>query len=528
MRQEYPIFSPVMGLKEDVPSLLLASAFTPDNLNIVMQDGEIHRARRPEKELVNGSLVLVPVTDANPILLFHWYLKSDGTGKLLAFTAAHVYSWNGGTLSWDTEWTCGSACTDWSVVTFNDICIATNNVDKILSWSGSGDFAALGSSSGLEYATGKYLTKAKFITAFENYLILGYTVKDGTTDPSDITWCALGDHTNWLTGDSGSGSISGADAISGFGQLDNFLVIFKTRSIHRMWLTSSDLIFNIAAMNRTVGCEAPHSIVNGNRGELYFFASDFTFRAMGGAGGEMAVISENVADHVRDIPDNYVSAIAGAFYPKLRLVLWAIPAATAASAVNSILLTYREGVWTRHDTVVSAFGVYKRGTGYTIDTIPFASIDGITWPTIDSTEALSGYMPQICGNYSGNVYTLFSSETEAGGGSYTGFAVLATDLAGGQGTSIYKRALRLKTYWRAGLVDGQMATIYAQLDHEGTWRTIGTVQLYDAAVGDSNDVIIMRELPCDLRAKHFLFKIEAANPFMFVGLVTEFIVLGNR
>ena len=49
--QRFGIHSPVLGLRTNVPGIALSEAFTPDNNNVRIVDGEIHRCKAPIKEL---------------------------------------------------------------------------------------------------------------------------------------------------------------------------------------------------------------------------------------------------------------------------------------------------------------------------------------------------------------------------------------------------------------------------------------------------------------------------------------------
>ena len=58
----YGLISPLLGLKLDVPGIMLAEAFTPDNNNVRLVDGEIRRAKGPAAEIYDagGRTMAVP------------------------------------------------------------------------------------------------------------------------------------------------------------------------------------------------------------------------------------------------------------------------------------------------------------------------------------------------------------------------------------------------------------------------------------------------------------------------------------
>jgi len=205
---------------------------------------------------------------------------------------------------------------------------------------------------GIEYETGIYLTKAKYITTFENYLILGYTYENDKYYPQRIRWCDIGDETNWITGYSGSAEVGKSDFLSGFGKYQGFLIVFKKKSYFRMWAVPTNLIFNMTQLSYKIGCKASHSIVNDDKGRLYWFASDKTFKEIS-AGTISGKIQTDIVDKIYDTS---FDLIKGTFIGKTGEVWWTIP---YENALNNKVIAFREGVWNVVDMAVSAFGDYR-------------------------------------------------------------------------------------------------------------------------------------------------------------------------
>ena len=44
--KSYGIFSPILGLRKDIPSILLKEAYTPDCQDVIWQNGEVHRIKK--------------------------------------------------------------------------------------------------------------------------------------------------------------------------------------------------------------------------------------------------------------------------------------------------------------------------------------------------------------------------------------------------------------------------------------------------------------------------------------------------
>jgi len=177
----FGVFAPILGEKQDFPVILLDKTVQVDKRNILRQYGEVHRRKMRDPDMLDSLDAKSQTPDGNPIIHYHTFTKrSTATQYVLAFTKAHIYAWNPGTKEWDLKFTCSSDCIEWDTVSYNDKVIATNNVDKVLVWDTTGNFVALDdTTNGIEYAEGVYLTKAKYVTTFENFLILGYTYENG-------------------------------------------------------------------------------------------------------------------------------------------------------------------------------------------------------------------------------------------------------------------------------------------------------------------------------------------------------------
>lgn len=406
----------------------------------------------------------------------------------------------------------------WFVVTMNDLVIATNGQDKVVYGDYSDKFDWLGGDSGIEYASGVYLTAAKYITVFENYVIVGYTTENSVDYPYRVRWCDLGDHTTWDSGDGGAADVGEADALSGFGQYKSFLFIFKERSFHRMWLTDSSLIFAINAESKEIGCLSPHSIVNGTGGELYFFANNFTFREI-----QLGEISEPISKTVSadNIPISYVEHIQAKYIPEYDEIWWAIPDG-ASQTENNNLLVYKPDKrrWTIIEMDIRAFGRYEQNETYTWDTLPYESWDQWHWERWNSAESNAGYIHDIGADYDGGTNSLHNAFADLGS-STTSYFILETDFAQKGMLATYKRLLFLDLYFK-GRAGGTVG-VYVKRDNESAWQTL------DATLSiKSNKGIGVFTVPCDVRAKSFQIKIESTNDFQFYGLIAKFIAIGDR
>ena len=364
---------------------------------------------------------------------------------------------------------------------------------------------------GIEYATGKYLTKAKFITSYENYIILGYTTEDATIYPQRIRWNDLAQETAWKSGDAGSAQVGKEDFLTGFGHYQNLLIIFKEQSYYKLWLVGSTDIFNIAEVSGKIGTTSPHAIINDTEGNLFFLASDATIKRIDGT--ELSKPIDSLVRRIRVNPA-LVSQIRAIYNEEEAQIWWAIPQATDATGNDSVL-AYGEGKWSKQKCSLCAFGAYRRQESYVWNTIPYATWNSIGWDRWDTTRDDAGYNIDIGSDYSGYVFALHAKE-----GTNTGYFVLSTDLADKSTLHVYKRLLSIQTYFRRETTG--TATIEIKRDEEPSWQTAGTI-----ALGGTNNIIVS-ECHMDMRAKTFLIKISASTRFRFLGCILGFLPLAER
>jgi len=204
----------------------------------------------------------------------------------------------------------------------------------------------------VEEYTSYYLTKAKHLTIFENFLILGNTYENGSYHYQRARWNSIGEEANWLTGTRGSMEVGQSDKITGFGHYQGFLIIFKENSYFKVWLVGSPYIFNKRKLSKEIGCQCSHSIVNDSKGRLYFFSSEGTFKEI-----THGTISDDIqTDIIAKIQPAYVHLIKSAFINETEEIMWSIP---VESDKNNKVVSFKEGKWLILDLAIPAFGEMK-------------------------------------------------------------------------------------------------------------------------------------------------------------------------
>lgn len=475
----------------------------------------------------------VPTPDENPVLRYHRHLTNTGTEYFFGFTKAHVYLWNTTWTAWMLFFACGSDCVMWESVSFNRKIYATNNMDFVQVWdetTAGTAFAAVGdASNGIDLDGGTtYLTKAKYIAQYENYLHLGFTEEGGTVYPKRDRWSSIGtagvaaDFDETGTGDTGSKDYLGAGSLKGFGKYTangaNLFIVGKETEVHSSWVTTEDIVFRSSLISNAVGFLAAHSVVNDKDGNLYYVASDYTVRKL----FDPKPLTDPIGDTLRNMHPDYQDYIESTFINEYNQLWWSIPK-SADSTHNDKIIAWdlTERTWGNHDFEISAFGDYSEQTTYTIDTIPYTTIDGIEWATIDSVENISGFFLDMCGDYSGYTFATHAAEADDAS-SYTGKLVLSTDLSNKQSLMEYKRVGEMIVWFESEPNTDYTADIYYKGEDDGARISLGSVAL------DGNGELVRKRIPCDIRNRDFLIEIEADNKFAFIGAVFDFNLDGDR
>jgi len=354
-KQLFGVFSPILGEKKDFPTILLDKTVQTDNRDIVRKYGEVHRRQMRDPDMLDDEDAKSPTPDDNPILHYHTFTKrSTAIQYVLAFTKAHIYCWNTEDLVWDEKFECSSDCTEWDTETYNDRVIATNNIDKVLTWDSTGDFEPLDTVNGIEYSTGLYLTKAKYVTTFESFLQLGYTYENGVSRPQRIRWSAIGEGEvtgSWKTGDAGSAETEGSDIITGFKIYSGKLIIYKEKSRIVQSLVATSEVWNWVKLPGAIGNLSNHSIVEDPDGRVYWLANDLTIREM-----ELGEISHDIHPILKLIEPSSAHLVYGIYIEETGEIWWSIP---YDNALNNKVLTFKGGNWGELNLSVSAFGSYK-------------------------------------------------------------------------------------------------------------------------------------------------------------------------
>jgi len=205
---------------------------------------------------------------------------------------------------------------------------------------------------GIEYATGKFLTKSKYATTFENYLILGYTTEDSVLYPQRERWNCIADETDWKSAGSGAKETEGHDRIVGFKIYDGVLIIFKEKKRIAQTLVPTTAIWNWSVLPGNIGCMSNHSIVEDADGRVYWLADDLSIREM-----QVGEISRDIDPIVKLIEPSVAYLTYGIYIEETGELWWSIPYDNALP--NKVITCKDLGNWGELALSVGCFGSYK-------------------------------------------------------------------------------------------------------------------------------------------------------------------------
>ncbi len=515
---KFGIFSNIIAVRDTTPHIKLPAGYMSGDSRWCYYDHEGVRRMRGRS---NVGVTSSAMPDSNPVLRYHFHIDVNQSYHVFAFTKAHAYKWDSVGSEWDLFHTCASDATYWSTASFNGKVIATNWVDKVQVWDEDTPatiFAPLGSASGVALVSGGYLTKARFVAVYENYIHLLSTEENGATYPARDRWAARGDESDWDTGgsgDPGSRDFSAGTVITGCGAYTangaNQFIVFTNRTVELQWLVTDGLVFEWQTQQYALGCAAPDSVVNDVEGNLYFLGTDSCIHRV----FDDRRLSQDIDTTIRNLHPDQRYYVRAHYLPKLDRIWWAIPADGATTNTMVASLDPKLLAWDPLMAMaVSAFGEFSNAVDYTWDTIPFDSWDEILWNTWDSSESLPGWLIDIAGDYSGYTYQIAVDPDADAGAAYTSEVVLGTDLAGNyEALSEYKRTEGFWIWLRREPDTTSEATVSIQADADGDYVEYATVDL-SAGTGK----IVRTWCPADIRGRDFLIKIGATSDFAFYGI----------
>jgi hypothetical protein len=467
---------------------------------------------------------------ATPVLKYHHYKRpaTNGTEYLFVATAYHIWHWDNTSKILTIKFTCGTPASvkNWQIVTHSDFNVyATNNVDKVVYWTGnaapSADFVVLGSASGIDIDGVYYIIKAKLIISYQSYLILGYvTYSDSSIYNQRIHFSSRADTSDWDINGAGDAGLkdfnNNSDVLTAFGKWSNYVVAFKENYHYTGVLVTDEVVFSWIEEDLKVGAIGPDAIANDKQGRLYWLASDFSIREI----RTPSEISIPVKTTLQNINGLYAEYAQAKYIPEYRAVYFAIPYGNSTVNNKIIELNTDTGNFFTQDMEICAFGDYTRQISYTWATLPYATYDewGAAWLMYDINRNSVGYPYILCSDYSGNTFSMHQSTKDAGV-NMTGTFVFNTTLTSQAKNLQYRKRVNNGATFIFNRKTSGTVTVYVQTDTKKAWTNLGTVSLVDTTEPE----MVFPHLPFDTAFKNAKFKLESTDDMELIGvLFTDF------
>jgi hypothetical protein len=327
------------GLNTQASATLLGPEWASEALNIVYDDTGRPSAR-------NGWAILTgtPISGTPAIRQLFEYVPITGSTHIISSTSSNIYS--GTTTLTSRTGVLTPSAGNWKFVNFNGSVYGLQTGHPLISWNGTGNFAAVTA------ATGTVPDGNCLLSAFGR---LWGSSADGQT----LKYCSLLDATNWST--IGAGSINftnvwstGQDTIQALGAFNNYLVVFGRDNIILIEDNSGSTIgldpqnARVADVITGIGCIARDSVQVVEGDDLVFLSATGVYgvrRIIQEGGNILRGISKNVRDLlVYHAKNSVVADIKSAYIPKRGLYLLLMPTVNAIYAFSTKTIL-PDGAW---------------------------------------------------------------------------------------------------------------------------------------------------------------------------------------
>lgn len=303
-----------------------------DNESVLIQNANVSKKGSVEKR--GGTLLVGNDTGSTKITGLSSWQENDGTKWLFSTTGTNLRYLNSTT--WDTLDSGFTTGLDTEFVVADNKLYIFNGTDNVHSYDG----ASVALNSGLT-DLGSSIPTAKYAVWWKNYMFMcGESILSGTKYPSRVWFSNIGDADTWTTGtDYFDVGFDDGQKITGIGILDQWLVIFKERSIYILsgsgpadWKLSGT-VNNLVNVANSVGCVSHRSIVQvGN--DLWFMSQD-GIRSLrkneNGANPLYGLVSGNIQGTIDSLNKGALSKTCATFFNNK--VYYAFP--TGSSSFNN-------------------------------------------------------------------------------------------------------------------------------------------------------------------------------------------------
>ena len=215
------------------------------------------------------------------------YFQRNGSEFLLAVSLVATYLYTAGvgpfTSIQDTPFT-GDIDQFFDSDTGFDTFFLTNGLDPVRQWNGTGTISVV---PGLTSVEGGFTNvTGNLIRSFSGFMILLSTTETGNPYPQRVRWCVFGQPGNWTNDINGNGQAGSNDLADDVGFIlwatvfNNYLCIYKERSIYLMQYVGPPTIFSFQRVINGVGLLAQRSVAD--LGDEHAFLGNDNFYTFNG------------------------------------------------------------------------------------------------------------------------------------------------------------------------------------------------------------------------------------------------------
>jgi hypothetical protein len=231
-------------------------------------------------------------------------------------------------------------------VGFNYLLI-TNFKNPVRKWTGSGNISLLGGMTDCE--PGSVSVKCRIIRPFNDFLMAFNTEEDGVAYPTRMRWSKRGQAEVWKNDAYGSGQAGYTDlsdspdpTVNAL-KLNNFMAIYKERSIYLVSYIGLPAIFSIRGVVFNKGLHAKGSLVS--LGDTHFFLGNDNFYAFNGA--TLTPIGDAIKDDFfAELVPSQKDRMQVAHNEVANEVWWAYPTASGGGDLDKLIIyNYKTGAW---------------------------------------------------------------------------------------------------------------------------------------------------------------------------------------
>lgn len=294
----------------------------------------------------------------------------------------------------------------------NDVYYWTDGVNAVQKWTGTGFHVNLpgletgDSVEGLGTLTADL--RAKQIEVFIDFLVIGNLVEEGSSLPTKIRWCQIGEFETWENNLDGSGQagafrFDGPGEIKKIKQLKQDLILYREQTIEAMSYIGLPEIFFFRRLDTDTGLVSTEGFVD--RGDVHSFVGQRNIYDFAG------IAPVPIGDPIKD---DFFNTATPTQLEKCMLVerketndLMLFYSTTDQRVYDSVYIyhTRFRGWAGPRDIDATSYGKYKNAADETWDDFPesWPDLPDRTW---DSSSLLSNAPLPLLGNNDGLVFVL--------------------------------------------------------------------------------------------------------------------------